>query len=577
MSRSMQSVLRRVGGKGFLCAALAVATLGGCAEPEKPKAQPPKPKYMTLAPKTNLPAFMKGTILEYVDVQNKDPYPVSGYGLVVGLNNTGNNTGVPQSVRNAMIDEMVRHGFGSQVHGLADMQPERILRDPQVSIAEVYALLPPGARAGQQVDAYVQAATGSQTTSLARGELYGASLYVNGVDPLNPRPRVNTFARAKGPVFVNPAYVQSGASRPARLAGLRTGVVMGGGIVGEDRPIVLRARAPQISLTRAIEMRIDQHFQDDTTARTQDEGIVNLFTPLRFGGDWQHFVGLVTHLYMDGTPGTALPRARTLAEAAVQPDAPLMDISYCWEALGPEALSAIQPLYTHTSPEVAFAAARAGVYIGDRAADETMLAMAKSHDHAFQLDAVKVLGSLPSTTRVHRMLFDLLGVPNALVRIEAYRVLVKNESPLVLSRRIKGKFVIDRIPSEGPPLVYATRSSEPRIAVFGTRPVIQTPVAYLAMEAKFMISTAPDGRNILLFDRTDPKNPKGLTSTSRPDVYEVLLRLAGEGEESFRFGYSDLVGILQGLSEGKHMDAPFVLEDIPGMRDEVEDAPPIRE
>jgi hypothetical protein len=55
--------------------------------------------------------------------------------------------------------------------------------------------------------------------------------------------------------------------------------------------------------------------------------------------------------------------------------------------------------------------------------------------------------------------------------------------------------------------------------------------------------------------------------------------LSGEGrsDAGFRFGYSDLVGILQGLSEGKHMDATFVLQDMPSMQDAIDAAPSIGE
>jgi len=222
-----------------LTAVFAALLIAGCTTTKmttkdgkpisKVKGTPPKPQYATLAPRTNLPAFMKGTIYEFADVENKDPYPVSGFGLVVGLANTGDNNGTPLAVRNAIIDEMVRHGLGSSDDRLKHYKPEGMLRDPQTAIVEVYALLPPGGRAGQCLDIYVQAVQGSKTASLGRGTLYQCSLYQGGADVLNPKGKINTYVRARGPVFVNPGFaVGDSTTRPSASASLRNGMMLGG-------------------------------------------------------------------------------------------------------------------------------------------------------------------------------------------------------------------------------------------------------------------------------------------------------------------------------------------------------------
>jgi hypothetical protein len=302
---------------------------------------------------------------------------------------------------------------------------------------------------------------------------------------------------------------------------------------------------------------------------------VHVYVPQNFNGDWEHFVGLATHLYLDSTPGTGLMKAKALASEAVKPDAPLQDISYCWEGIGEEALPVVQKLYTHASAQVAFAAARAGAFIGDSSADETIQEIARNDGNPFQLNAVKVLGALPASPRVDRMLTELLATKNALVRIEAYRVLAEHEASPVISRNIEGQFAIDQIATDGPPLVYASRSGIPRIAVFGQNVSLKQPIMYTAMEDRLTISSAPDGKSLTVFDRTSKLNPSGIQAQVGADLYEVLWRLAGGTDEGFRFGYCDLVGILQGLSNGKHIPAAFVLQDAPGMRGEIEDAPPI--
>ena len=567
--------------RAAVCSLLIVSVAGilstatGCnSKPTREKVVV-KPKYQTLPPKANVPAFMKGTIFEYADVENKAAYPVSGFGLIVGLEGTGSNQGVPLAVQNHIVDEMVRRGFGSTDEILKKYKPEAILQDPRTAIVEVYAMLPAGARAGSRCDIYVQAMRSSFTKSLARGHLYQTNLFDGGADPLNPKGHINVFARAQGPVFVNPAYVTGSAAG----VNLRAGVIMNGGMVSQDRPLFLRVRSPQLSLAVAMAERINLFVNDTTkrTARAQDEGIVNVFVPHKYKGDWEHFIKVCTHLHMDPTPGAGVGRGRVLAAEALKPDAPLMDISYCWEALGEEALPAIQPLYTHASPDVAFAAARAGAFIGDRSADETVLRIALTHDHPFQLNAVKVLGALPPTTRTDRMLSQLLSVKNALVRIEAYRILASHESPIIMSRAVRDSFIIDRIPSDGPPLIYATRSGEPRIAIFGERTGLNMPIMFSALDTKLTISTPEDGRSVMIFDRTDPSRLGGLQLKVPNNLYEMLYRLGGGTDDGFRLGYADLVGLLQGLNERKYLSGSFVLQDVPEIRDLIDDAPPIVE
>ena len=571
----------RVSGFGFgvlgVCALalLAIMSIGGCTETDQKKPEPLPPRYPTLPPKENVPEFMKGTVYEMADVTNKDPYPVYGYGLVVGLDGTGDNTGTSLGLRNFMVDEMVRHGFGSQDDRLRNLKPEAVIRDPRCAIVEVWGFLPPGARAGQMIDVSVRAATGSQTKSLARGVLYRTNLYAGQLDPVYPIRRVNTYAAVQGPILVNPGWINIDATtRPSSLSALRRGTVMGGGVVVADRPLKLRVRTPQLRVARAIEMAIDQRFASNGTANTMDEGVVDVFVPQSFNGDWEHFIGVATHLYMVRSAAVTAAKAKELVAEAVKPNAPLLDISCCLEGLGPDVIPFIEPLYTHGSPEVAFAAARAGAFVGDAVGEEALLEIARSEQHPFQLNAVKALGALPASTRIDRMMGQLLGTKSVLVRIEAYRVLADHASPMIMSRAVRNSFVLDRIISDGANLVYATRSGVPRIAVFGRSVPINLPMMFTAFQSRLSISTGPDRQSIVLFDRTGPR-VGGVQGQMRPDLYELLLRLGGGSDEGFRFGYCELVGILQALSEGRHFEAAFVLQDLPAVQDAIEEAPPI--
>src|SRR4029078_8268264 len=89
---------------------------------------------------------------------------------------------------------------------------------------------------------------------------------------------------------------------------LRSGVVLDGGVSRVDRPRVMRVLTPSRAMARQIEWRIDNRFQsiDDIrkvnantgngVAFAQAEGIVNVYVPRTFPGDWEHFGKLVSHL-----------------------------------------------------------------------------------------------------------------------------------------------------------------------------------------------------------------------------------------------------------------------------------------
>ena len=51
------------------------------------------------------------------------------------------------------------------------------------------------------------------------------------------------------------------------------------------------------------------------------------------------------------------------------------------------------------------------------------------------------------------------------MRINAYKVLAAHGDPRVISRPIADNFVLDVVDCKGPPLIYATRSGEPRLAL----------------------------------------------------------------------------------------------------------------
>lgn len=589
---------------------VASVAMSGCAQKKK---QPTfTRRYHDLGPKKNLPPYLKGSVFELTEVANHVPYPVSAYGLVGQLRGTG-DTDAPAAVRQWMIKEMVRRGFGDSTKGFANLQPGPVLASPDFAIVRVDAVLPPGARRGDRIDAWVSALP-NDTTSLSHGVLFETELKENGADPQRPSATLDAWAKCGGPILVNPAYALDAEPSPTgpAKASLRRGSVPNSGTVQQDRPLILVLRQPQHSVARALERRINERFAREAdrprknsmigylVAEAKDEGRVEFFVPRSFGGDWEHFAGLVTHLYLDPSTGFATGKAKELAEAAVKPNAPLLDISYCWEGLGSPALPFCQKLMSHKDAAVAFAAARAAAFIGDSSysAQEALTRMAQVRGHPFQLSAIQVLGKLPPSSALNDMLRRLLDSPEATVRIEAYKVLAQNGDPSIMTNVVKRwedreKFLLDFVPSDGQPLIYASQRGRPRIAIIGRFPQIRNALVFTALGNRLTITSTEVGEDktpALAIHYRDPRRKGAVRVLSRPDVAELAARLGGQGskaDEKLDFTYGEVVAILQSMidkgeivsanrgRDGRQLAASFVLQEAPAVADQIQSAPAI--
>jgi hypothetical protein len=585
-----------------------ISLLASCTEP------PPKvtSRYPVLTPRV-FPKdleYLDDTILQYTDLSGTDPFPISGYGLVTHLQGTGGSR-VPTPVRAFMAKELARHDFGGFGSGLAS--PEQVLDSRDVAIVRVDGLIPPGARAGSDwftwFDVQVSIPPDSDATSLAHGQLYQCDLKINGANPSEPGGgMVMPKAQAAGAVFINPTYaLDSTLDTPEARLSRKTGIILAGARALEDRPLILRLRAPGRRLARAIEQRIIERFADvldedlrpatgsDTAsnkkvADARDEGLVDVYVPKAYAGDWEHFAGVARHLYMRGNdPVFAAQQARKLADAAVLKDAKLADISFAWEGLGKPALYAIGPLLGSDKPEVQYAAARAAAYLDDPAAVPVLLTIADTPGNPFRVNAVQTLAHLPPTPRTDRLCRKLLDSDEALVRIEAYKLLCAHQDSSVYTRWIKDGqrevFALDLVRSTAPPMVYASRQGLPRLAIFGSLTQLETPLVFSTLDNRLTISSDPQGQSVTVFYRGIGMR-KPVTVYTTPSLPELVARLAGdtsEGASGLHFGYADVVAILQGLIDQQRVSglcgqqrllASFMLQQ-PGRVVEPLDARPL--
>lgn len=195
-----------------------------------------------------------------------------GYGLVVGLNGTGDKLQNNAFTEQSLIGFLERQGVNTR--GVQ-------LKSKNVAAVTVTAKLPPFARAGAGIDVTISAL--GDAKSLLGGTLLATSLY---------GPDGNVYAVAQGPVTVG-GFEASGSSGSNITKGVPTnGFISNGATVereidfklNEMASLRLSLRNPDITTASNV-MRVINQQVGAGVSRVDDPGTVTLMVPTAYKGD----------------------------------------------------------------------------------------------------------------------------------------------------------------------------------------------------------------------------------------------------------------------------------------------------
>ncbi len=544
-------------------ALLVIVATAGCTITETreraPAAAPP-PTFLG-------PPFFRGTVGSMAILLDYEPLLVSGYGIVVGLDDTGSSE-VPPLLRQTLINQMRKMGVGSismvgEFPELARMSPERLLSRKDTAIVGVQGFIPPGAVRGTRFDVLISAWPQTQTTNLAGGQLWQVDMAPGQLE--NPREFLFKQAQASGPIYMSP-FDDRYTDQPKR-AFLRQAIVIKGGQVTEDRPITLALNQPSWQRSRAIANRINERFGLATDAKPiaspETDRIINLWIPPRWAGDPGELLAMIGYLYIQTGPGFEAVTARRLTRELVRQPSFAPQITVAWQTLGRTALGVLRESYDSDNLTLRQAALEAGAYLGDALAGESLAELAANPDPQVRIAAARSLSHLTRS----EALFELLSDEDRTVRIAAYEALTKMNSRLVERTPIfdkykQLKFVIDRIPSEKP-LVYVSQVGVPRIALFGDHIGFATPEVGRAWDNRLMIrTTAPDAPASLFYQPPRESSPQ--TVSIVPTLPTLIYYLAHyptleQPEPGLNLPYSEVVDAVYHLCESRFVQAPLEL------------------
>ncbi|MBA4120806.1 MAG: hypothetical protein C0513_08970 [Isosphaera sp.] len=553
---------------------LALGALAGCAQ------EPRRSARQGELPQRDTPSVLRGTIGSETRLVGVQPLLVSGYGLVVGLNNTGGGP-YPQAVQATMERDLAREGIGagSILEGgpLAGVTPRQLLARRDVAVVVVEGVIPAGAPSQTEFDVRVRALTGSGTTSLEGGTLWTTELRLGPALPFGAA-QTRLVGKARGPVFINPfadPAQAAGAAAQEQADGVtRTiGRVLSGGSVSNPFPLQLVLDNPNHARASGIAAAINARFPpgptDGPTARGRSDRVVDVTVPSRLRQRSDEFVRIIEFLQVDGS--LPLEYSRRYAQELENTPALAEELSWCLVGIGPAAVPFVARLYDFGELRPRLAALRVGALLGDARAGEPLLRIARGQDSSLgvtpgvRAEALELLGRSRPDPVIAQGIVELLDAPELEVRAAAYDALVRLGDPIVRSTDLPSGFALDQVPSRDP-LIYVTQQDRPRIVLFGDDAKLARPALGSAWSGRLLISTEAVTRPVEPGGRRGPalSAPTAAAELERavveggPGQSRVLYRDFRTGQQLRTLAPDDLSGLVRFLARKPTPEDPSV-------------------
>jgi hypothetical protein len=492
------------------------------------------------------------TIGNLAEVFASDPIPVKGYGLVGGLNGTGSSE-CPSQIRSYLEKYILQHLSGKKVN------INELISSPDTAVVIVEGIIPPAASKNQRFDVRVTALSGTQTTSLEGGWLYGADLFEAQQLGIS----IKSLASAEGPV-----YTDTIGPEPSDA---RTGFCLGGGTVIEEYKINLVLRKPDYRIANQIRNRINERFGYDAAAALT-AGSVELRVPTKYSSSKERFLQLVGATYLAETPELVEKRIAANIQKLTGPNKNAGEIAL--EAIGNVCLPRLSELLNWPDPEVRFRAARCMLYLGDRKGLEVLWGIASDKASPYRVDVIYAVANGASAQDAETLLRRLIQDDDLQVRLAAYEKLIALNDPIASKKMIADSFYLDQIPGPpgqpGKPAIFVSRRNQPRVALFGA-PLYCNSSVFIESPDHTITINVPAGQDVATIIRKHPKHPDVIiqlkSSLDLADIIQTLCREpaapSNEGRPGLGVPYSVLVSLLRQMADSGAVNAQFYAGPLP--------------
>jgi hypothetical protein len=492
------------------------------------------------------------TIGDVSSIANADPVPVTGVGLVIGLDGTG--ASAPPGPYRTMLEDQLRKRYSDHV--------KEILASPDTSLVLVSAIVPAGARNGDPLDVEVTLPRESKTTRLHGGQLIDCVLYnydsARNVDPSYAGPdrvlKGHGVAKAEGPLLVGFGDGDE-AVRP------RQGRIWGGGRCHIDRPfyLVLNSGHQFARVAQNVAERVNETFNgsfrgpmtDLAVAKTKS--VVFLNVPPQYRLNLPRYLRVVRLIPLRNNDASRIAYQRKLEEQLLDPSHTVMS-ALRLEALGQDSIPTLKRGLESEHPLVRFCSAEALAYLGSPSCGEE-LSRTIEQQPALRAFSLTAMASLDEAI-CHVELRKLLSSPSPETRYGAFRALraLDDSEETVQGEQLKKSFWLHRIAPESPPLIHVATSRRPEIVLFGENASLIAPFAVLAGE--FTVTAGRNDQHCTI-SRISLRHGKSRRQCSLrvEDVLRTLTDMGGT--------YPDCVEVLRRLDRTQSLTCRVAVDALP--------------
>jgi flagellar basal body P-ring protein FlgI len=508
------------------------------------------------------------TIGDVAEFQTAGAIPVSGVGLVVGLEGTGG--GAPPGPYRQMMEEHLKRCKIENVKAWLDSN--------DTALVFVSAQIPAGSRAGERADVEITLPPGSKAKSLRGGFLLETPLAsyssqgqvrayleqndiktVGGGDSLL---KGHVMADAEGPLHLAPNDKENKTevrtSDDAPEGSVRRAFVWKGAKSKVNQPffMVLNPDQQRYRMASVVAERINETFHGpgavDNIAKQRNADSVVLTIPPQYRNNSTHFFRVVRMIPTERVDENAEYRRRL--ESELQEPETTLTASLRLEALGRSSIPVLREGMKNSKyPLVQFAAAEALAYLGEPVSANVLAGLAEKHPslQAYCLAALTSLDEAASSFALQ----ELLVSESPEIRYGAFKALREREPREYAGNLLNKSFWLHTVAPESQSMVHVLSNGRAEIAVFGKTPKLVAPFALRA--GPDLVLTARPGDSAVTISRISTRKAQRQEQCSFA-VANVIKSLADLGAL-----YADVVDLLTQARDIKAIDCELTMDALP--------------
>jgi hypothetical protein len=514
---------------------LAVYFISGCGGPKR---------TATAAQDFASPEGLGETIGSLVKVIAPEPIPVEGFGLVIGLDDTGSAECPPE------VRAYLRQYILKQLPPKSGLNVDEFINGANTAVVSVEGVIPAIASKNQYFDVRVAALPSTQTTSLDGGRLLRAELKMLGSFGISTR----ILADAEGPVYVD--KIDDGRINK------RVGHILASGKVLDEYKIILALNKPNFTMANRIRNRINGRFGDGVAKGISSDKI-DLIVPPQYKERKQRFISVVTAMYLTQEQEINNERINFYVKRLSGSGDPYSS-EVALEAIGNACLDELGVLLDSSDEKIRFHAARCMLNLGSDAGLAALRRIAQDKKSAYRIEALESIAIGAKRNDAISISRKLLRDDDFQVRLTAYEQLRKLDDVAVTQEFIGRSFYLEQVAQTGHRAIFVSRSGQPCIVIFGA-PINCSGNIFVQSEDGDVIINAPAGQQYVNIIRKHPKRPSVIAQMrSTFEICDIVRTLCNEppDEEGKRRGglgvsYSDAAALLKKMCDMGAVQAEF--------------------